>query len=49
MIGMAKGGRSLRLNTADGQAPANGCDSTKLGKRVQMQYRADYVLYVPQR
>ncbi len=38
-----------RLNTADGQAPANGCDSTTLGKRVQMQYRADYVLYVPQR
>lgn len=38
-----------RLNTADGQAPANGCDSTALGKRAQMQYRADYVLYVPQR
>ncbi len=38
-----------RLNTADGLPPANGCDSTALGKRAQMQYRADYVLYVPQR
>lgn len=38
-----------RLNTADGQAPANGCDSTALGKRAQMRYRADYVLFVPQR
>lgn len=38
-----------RLNTVDGQPPAAGCDSTALGKRAQMQYRADYVLYVPQR
>lgn len=38
-----------RLNTVDGQAPADGCDSAALGKRAQMQYRADYVLYVLQR
>lgn len=38
-----------RLNTADGLPPANGCDSSALGKRAQMQYRADYVLFVPQR
>lgn len=38
-----------RVNTANGQAPTEGCDSAALGKRAQMQYRADYVLYVPQR
>ena len=37
-----------RLNTADGQPPAGGCDAAALGKRAQMRYRADYVLYVPQ-
>lgn len=38
-----------RLNTVGGQPPADGCDSATLGKRSHMAYRADYMLYVPQR
>ena len=36
-----------RVNTVGGQPPADGCNATALGKRVQIAYRADYVLLAP--
>jgi hypothetical protein len=36
-----------RLETVGGQAPADGCTAATLGKRVNIAYRADYVLHVP--
>lgn len=36
-----------RIHTVGGQAPASGCSPATLGARVQMAYRADYVLHVP--
>ena len=38
-----------RVNTVGGIAPGKGCDSATLGQRAKMAYRADYVLYVPNR
>lgn len=38
-----------RLNTSGGLAPSDGCGPATLGQRVQMAYRADYVLHVPHR
>jgi len=37
-----------RVNTVGGEAPAGGCGPATVGARVQMAYRADYVLHVPQ-
>jgi hypothetical protein len=36
-----------RLETVGGKAPADGCTAATLGKRVNIAYRADYVLHVP--
>lgn len=36
-----------RLDTVGGQPPADGCGAGALGKRVNIAYRADYVLHVP--
>lgn len=36
-----------RVNTVGGQPPAEGCSADKLGTRIHMAYRADYVLFVP--
>jgi hypothetical protein len=36
-----------RVNTVGGKPPTFGCDTSTLGRRVHMAYRADYVLHVP--
>jgi hypothetical protein len=38
-----------RLNTQGGQAPATGCDATKIGTEVRSPYSADYYFYAPSR
>lgn len=34
-----------RINTAGGQAPADGCDATTAGNTVRVPYTADYLFY----
>ncbi|AYQ28660.1 MULTISPECIES: DUF3455 domain-containing protein [unclassified Polaromonas] len=36
-----------RIETVGGQPPADGCSAGALGQRVNIAYRADYVLHVP--
>lgn len=43
----AKVAQVQRLNTEGGQAPAAGCDRTRLGQRAEVPYRADYVFFNP--
>jgi hypothetical protein len=35
----------LRVNTVGGIAPAEGCDAARQGRRVEVAYAADYLLY----
>jgi hypothetical protein len=34
-----------RINTAGGQAPADGCDATTVGNALRVPYTADYLFY----
>lgn len=35
----------LRVNTVGGVAPADGCDADRTGRRAEVPYTADYLLY----
>lgn len=37
-----------RINTTGGVAPADGCDTNKVGANARVNYTADYVLFTPQ-
>jgi hypothetical protein len=43
----AKASSVQRINTSGGVAPADGCDSGRIGANARVNYTADYVLFTP--